>query len=370
MPATSVSDPAPAALKRRKPFPIWRTLFGVAVLAVVVWAALTRPWEPKPLSVATETAAVAPAERVLAINGRIAPDMQVDLSPTVSGRLVEVLAEEGDEVKQGDVLATLDDAQQQAAVQQTQAALQGASATLQQAKINLERAKGLGDAISRRDLDAAQLAVQTAQNEFDRLTAAETQALSLLSQYSIKAPFAGTVLVRGVDPGQVVNSSTVLFAIADLANLRAEASIDELYSAEIHRGLKARLQPSGYNRTLDGEVSFVSPSVDSSTGGRLVRVRIDDTQGLSLPIGLTANLNIVVAEEASVITVPRNAIVDAATAPGVFVIEGGRAVRRPVEFIDWPSGRLIVTSGLKAGDVVITGPKSVTDGAAVSPKAG
>ncbi|MEO8759065.1 MAG: efflux RND transporter periplasmic adaptor subunit [Devosia sp.] len=369
MPAQLAAAP-PSAMQRRRAFPIWRTLLGLMVIAAGVWAGLNRPWEAKPLSVATETVKPAPAERVLAINGRIAPDLQVDLSPTVSGRLTTVRASEGDEVKSGDVLATLDDAQQQAAVSQTQAALEGAAATLQQAKINLERAKSLGDSISRKDLDSVQLAFQTAQNDVDRLTAAQAQALSLLSQYSIKAPFAGTVLVRGVDSGQVVSSSTVLFSIADLAHLRVEASIDELYAAEIHRGLKARLQPSGYNRTLDGEVSFVSPSVDSSTGGRQVRVNIADMQGIALPIGLTANLNIVVSEEPSAITVPRSAIVDAATSPGVFVVEGGKAVRRSVEFIDWPSGRLIVAGGLKEGDVVVTEPKSVTDGAAVSPKAG
>ncbi|MEQ1902052.1 MAG: efflux RND transporter periplasmic adaptor subunit [Devosia sp.] len=366
-----LSSARPAAtLRRRRPFPLWRTLLGLVVVAAAAWVGVTRPWEVEPLTVVIEVAKAGPAERVLAINGRIVPDMQVDLSPTVSGRLETVRAEEGDLVKAGDVLATLDDAQQRAAVKQTAAALEGARATLQQAKINFERAKSLGDAISRRDLDAAQLAVETAENDVDRLTAVETQALSLLSQYSVKAPFDGTVLIRGADPGQVVNSSTVLFQIADLAHLRAEASIDELYSAEIHRGLKARLQPSGYNRILEGEVSFVSPSVDSSTGGRLVRVRIIDAKGLVLPIGLTANLNVVVATEASTITVPRNAIVDAASAPAVFVVESGKAVRRPVEFIDWPSARLIVTSGLEDGDAVIIEPKAVTDGAIVAPKAG
>ena len=361
----SAQRSSPATIQGRRRFPIWLGLVVVLVIATGIWVGMSRPWEAKPLQVVTETAKVGPAERILAINGRIAPEMRVNISPTVGGRLESVVAKEGDLLKTGDLLATLDDAQQRAAVSQTQAALDGATATLQQAKINLERAKGLGEAISRKDFDSAQLAVQTAQNDVDRLSAAKAEAMSLLAQYSIKAPFDGTVLVRGADPGQVVSSSTVLFSMADLAHLRAEANVDELYSAEIRRGLRARLKPSGYDRTLEGEVSSVSPTVDSSTGGRLVRVAIADTQSLTLPVGLTVNLNIVVAQDASAITAPRTAIVDAATAPAVFVVEGGKAVRRPIEFIDWPSSRLIVRSGLKDGDAVITDPKLVAGGMAV-----
>jgi RND family efflux transporter MFP subunit len=327
---------------------------------------MSRPWETKPIPVLTEELEAGPVQRVLAINGRIVPQMQVDIGPTVTGRLTSVLASEGDTVKAGELLATVDDSQQRAAVTQADAALSGAMASLQQAQIDLQRARRLGDAISRKDFDAAQLALRTAQNNVDRLSAARAQAVSLLAQYRIAAPFEGTVLVRGATPGQVVSPATVLFSIADTAHLRAEASIDELYAAEIRRGLEARLQPSGFGRTLAGEVSSVSPTVDSSTGGRLVRVTIADTQGLTLPIGLTVNLNIVVARDSSAITVPRGAILDAATAPAVFVVENGKTVRRPIEFIDWPSPRLIVARGLENGDEIVTDPKGVVDGAAIA----
>ncbi len=361
---------APSAVPIRRRFPIWWTLIALVVVSAGIWAGEYRPWETKPLRVFAETVKAGPVERMLAITGRIAPELQVDISSTVSGRLESVIVEEGDTAKAGDLLATLDATQQRAAVSQASAALEGAMSTLQQAKIDLERAKGLGDAISRKDFDTAQLAAQTAQNDVDRLSAAQAQALSLLAQYGIKAPFDGTVLYRAADPGQVVSSGTVLLSIADLANLHVEASVDELYSAEIKRGLKARLQPSGYYRTLEGEVSSVSPTVDSSTGGRLVRVSIADTQGLALPIGLTVTLNIAVAQDASAITVPRSAIIDATTTPAVFVVEGGKAVRRPIELIDWPSSRLIVSRGLKDGDVIVTDPKAIVDGIAVVRKAG
>lgn len=350
----------------------WRlpVALGLAVLAAGgVWLGALRPWEARPASVATERAEAGPVRRVLAVNGRIAPQAQVSVQATVPGRVATVLVREGDRVEAGAVLATLDDAQQASAVSQASAALEGSIAQVQAAKASFERAKSLGDAISRKDYEAARVALQTAQNDVERLSAARNQAESLLGQYTIRAPFTGTVLTRGVDPGQVVSASTVLFAFADLEHVRAEASVDELYSAQFRRGLAARLEPSGYNRILAGTVSFVSPTVDPATGGRAVRVDIEDTMGLVLPIGLTVNLNIVVAEAARAITVPRAAILDPRGAPAVLVVKDGMAVRRPVEFIDWPAARLIVTSGLAEGDRVITDAGKVPAGSAVAPMA-
>lgn len=362
----SSNSPVVSRRRRRIFLPV---VLVLAVVAAGGWAFVNRPWEPKPLVVVVETATAGPASRVLAVNGRIEPELSVNVSPTVGGQVKEVPVKDGDTVKAGAELARIDDTQQQSAVQQASAALDAAVNKLQQAKIDLERAKSLGDAISRKDLDSAQLALQTAQNSVDQLTAAKNQALSLLAAYNLTAPFDGTVLTRAVDPGQVVGTTTVLFTFADLTHLRAEASIDEIYSAEMKRGLKARLQPSGYTRTLEGEVSFVSPTVDTSTGGRLIRVAIDDKDGLNLPIGLTVTLNVVVDEEAEAITVPRTAIVTTPDGPAVYVIANGKAALKPIEYIDWPSERLIVTSGLTAGDVVITVPKGVSSGALVAAKA-
>src|SRR5690606_12964014 len=109
-------------------------------------------------------------------------------------------------------------------------------------------------------------------------------------------PFDGTVLIQAVDQGQVVSPSTVLFTFADLEQLEAEASVDEIYSADLRRGLAALLRPSGHNTTLEGTLAFVAPRVDTATGGRLVRIAIEDAAGLRLPTGLTVNINIVVEE--------------------------------------------------------------------------
>lgn len=356
------------AVRRRRR----RVITGLIVLAAIgagaAWAFVNKPWVPKPTIVAVETVTSGPASRILAINGRAAPARQVEISPTISGRVAEVLVSEGDAVAEGAPLLTIDDTQQRAAVAQALSQLDAARAKVTQAQMDYDRAKALGDSISQKALDDAKFALETANNDLDRLTALLEQAESLLSEYTVVAPFAGTVLSRGADPGQVVGNTTSLFLFADLSSLNAEASVDELYASEVHRGLKVVARPAGHSGTVDGEVVYVSPRVDSSTGGRLVRASLPGAGELSLPVGLTVMLNIVVEEEPSAVTIPRSALIEG-DVPGVYVIEDGKAVRQAVTFIDWPSDRLIVTSGLAGGETLIADSKTVkAEGALVAAK--
>jgi len=357
--------------KKKRPWflrPFWLVVL-VILAAVGAWLLLNRPWEVRPLAVAVEAVTPGPASRILAVNGRITPSRQVEISSTVNGRVKSVEVDEGDEAAEGATLLIVDDAQQRAAVAQVDSAIEGVRARLQQAKIDYERAKELGDSISRKTLDDALLAVETAQKEVDQLIASRDQAMSLLAEYVVRAPFDGTVLVRGADPGQVVGSSSALFSFAALAELNAEASVDELYSAEIKRGIKVTARPSGHATLLEGTVAYVSPVVDTSTGGRLVRVDLPEAASLDLPVGLTVTLNIVVDERSEAITVPRSAILTGTGAPAVLVVDGDTAARREIEFVDWPSDRVIVTSGLSGGEQLIIDPSKVAAGDLVAAEA-
>jgi RND family efflux transporter MFP subunit len=271
-------------------------------------------------------------------------------------------------VARGAPLLLIDDTQQRAAVAQAQSQVDAAATRLAQAQMDYERARALGDSIAQKSLDDARFAVEAAQNDSARAVASFEQAQSLLTEYTVRAPFAGTVLSRGADAGQVVSSSTSLFLFAELSTLHAEASVDELYASEIQRGLEVKARPAGHSATIDGEVLYVSPRVDASTGGRLVRMSLPGAGELGLPVGLTVLLNIVVEERTDAITIPRAALI-AGDQPAVYVAEDGRAVRRPVQFIDWPSDRLILVSGLAAGDIVIADARAVAgDGALVAPE--
>ena len=168
---------------------------------------------------------------------------------------------------------------------------------------------------------------------------------------------------RHVDPGQLVDTASPLFVLADLSDLIVETSVDETFATQISPGLRAVLQLVGSAETQEGHVSFVSPRVDTATGG--LAIRIDFDAPVQAPAGLTVTANIIVAEGTDEITVPRSAIITAPSGSTVFKAVGRKAVATPVKVIDWPAERLVVTDGLSGGDVVITDAVGLTDGQAI-----
>lgn len=327
------------------------------------WA---KPWVEKPISITVEVVQPGPALEVLAVNGQIVPREEVDLGAPVAGQVMEVLVREGDQVEKGDVLARLDDTIARAAVDQAEASLESARIDGQSAKSAYDRARALSTNISAQARDSAKFTYDAAQARVRQLSAALDQARQQLSLYRIMAPIKGTVLDVGAEVGQVVGSSSVLFRLGDLSAPLVETGIDEIYGARLKTGIEARVAPVGSRESTAARVSFVAPTVDRDTGGRTVRLSFETPPENMLPSGLTMSVNIVVDRFDNAITVPRAAIRDLGSAPFVMVDDAGTARAQPIAIRDWPSDRLVVTGGLKAGDRIITDPQDVPEGALVS----
>jgi membrane fusion protein, multidrug efflux system len=360
--SASPARPNPPPRRARRRFGWKTTLVALLIVGAAGYAAIQRPWEPKPVSVAVETLTRGPLTRVLAVNGRIAAKRSVAVRSGVSGQVIEVLAEEGDVVTAGQVIARLDASQPKAQVAQARAALDAGIVRLAQAQSNADRARALGDNSPRKTLEDAELSLTAAQNEVERLRGALDQVESLLRQYDIAAPLNGSVLARTVETGQMLDTQTALFTIADLSELIVTTDVDELYSAEINTGLAAILSPAGVSETLRGRVSFAAPVVDATTGGRAIEISFDDP--VSLPVGLTVMVNIIVEEQPAALSIPRSAL----TGDTVFVVTEGKATARDVRYLDWPAERVLVLAGLAEGDQVIVNPVGVSEGKAVKVK--
>ncbi|NMA98396.1 MAG: efflux RND transporter periplasmic adaptor subunit [Phyllobacteriaceae bacterium] len=359
-PTSSSTSPSP---KRRRRWG-WAILAGLLIAGGGAYAFLERPWETKPQKVAVETVQAGPITQVLAVNGRVAARQTVKIRSAVSGQALEILAEEGAEVRAGDVLIRIDPASAQAVVDQARAALDSGMVSQQQAQAAADRALALGENATRSTREDAELALVAATKEVARLNAAVEEATSRLAQYTITAPFDGVVLDRAVDQGQLVDTQSELFTIADLSDLLVETDVDELYSSRIKAGLKALLRPVGESVARHGTVDFANPTVDPATGGRAVKIGFDEPA--DLPVGLTVNANIIVSEVDSALSIPRRSIVTEGSESHLFVVENGLATQRPVEFSDWPAERVIVTEGLAEGDVVVLDPASIAPGTAVA----
>lgn len=337
----------------------WMVLL-LLIVAVAAYVGSNRPWEAKPKAVSAEIVTSGPVSQVLAVNGRVAARQSVTVRAAVSAQALAVAADVGDVVSAGDLLVRLDASLVTAQVEQARSSLDAQVVKEQQAEANATRSQALGDNTTRASREDAERSLDAARNETARLRAVLEQSERQVAQYTISAPIAGTVLSRGVDQGQLVDAQTELFVIADTTDLVVETDVDELYSSRVKAGLKALLKPVGASVAQMGTVTFAAPSVDASTGGRAIKIAFDEP--LSLPVGLTVNANVIVDEVSDALSVPRAAIVTEGADSHVMVIEGGVAVARSIEFSDWPADRVIVTSGLAEGDVVITSPSDVADG--------
>ncbi|MCB6179065.1 efflux RND transporter periplasmic adaptor subunit [Rhodobacter sp. Har01] len=361
MTATAPLHPPPrAATPFALPAHPWR--WGLAALALAALGTGLFWWQAAATAapeVSVETLAPGPVTRVMAVNGKVAAHDSVRIRPAVTGTLQEFLAGEGDLVAAGDVLARIDPSQQEAMVRQANSTLQQGLISQAQASAVYGRDRDLGALVARSKLEDEKLALSGAAAEVARLTALLDQAEIQLARYTVRAPIAGTVMTRSVDPGQLVDPATALFTLADLSRLIVETDVDESYATQIALGQPVALQLAGTRDPLAGTVSFVSPRVDPDTGGMAVRIGFD--LPLTAPVGLTVTANITV-DSREALTVPRTAL----QGDAVFRLLSGRAVLTPVKVIDWPAARLIVTEGLAAGDRVITDASGLTTGMAVT----
>ena len=340
--------------------------WGAAVFAaVILMAALyLQPWAEKSTVVAVEEVTPGPLTRLLAVNGKIAALHSVDVRSTVTGRLRDIIASIGDTVRQGDVLARIDSAQQQAVVRQALAGLDAGLVGLSQANASLARNRLLGVNVSRSALEDAESAAQTAAQEVGRLTALFDQAQIALGYHTVTAPIAGTLVASEVDVGQTIDAATVLFTLADLGQLVVETDVDEAYAVQISVGQPVLLQIVGEAEMRTGKVSFVAPRVSEVSSALAVKLAFD--KPVVAPVGLTVTANITVDRQFAAISVPRAAVVTVEGEDSVFVLSGDVVQRRKVVVVPWPASRLMVTDGLASGEKVIVDATALVDGQSVT----
>lgn len=345
-----------------------RKVFIILVIAGLAagWAWTTKPWTEKPITISVETVTAGPAKEVLALNGQIVPREEVDLGAAVAGQISKVHVREGDTVSAGQVMAQLDSTIAQAAVAEAEASLESARIDANSAQSAYDRALALGQTVSASARDSARFTAEAAAAKVRQLAAAAQQARRQLDLYQVTSPIDGTVLSVNAEMGQVISTASTLFTIGDLSAPLIETDVDETYGARMRPGLGARVATVGSRDAVDAVVSFVAPRIDPDTGGRVVRLAFKDPPEVPLPAGLTMSVNIVVDTFDEVITAPRTAIRDLGGDPHVMLARDGRARSVPVLVRSWPSDRLIVTEGMKPGDMLITSPLDVAEGALVT----
>ncbi len=264
---------------------------GAALLAYLGFAAYR--WSQRAPTVEVEVTSQESVSRILALTGRVRPRLVNEVVPLVSGRLVELRREEGDPMRKGDVLARIDERSAKAILAQERARERVRQEEIAQERRELERAQGLFDngLIPRSSLEDARLAVERSEQTLAQLREAVVEAETRLDDFVLRAPFAGYVLRRPIDPGQTVSPSTVVYEIGTAAAL-VEAEVDERFLAELAPGMRASISPlNGAGATYDATLSFVSRQVDPRSGAAMVRLEFEG-DAPDLPAGLSVAGNL------------------------------------------------------------------------------
>ena len=298
-----------ARLRRRKP--LWqRWWLGLVVLAVagVVALLVAQRGQPTPVEIGAVTAAW-PSQAIAVLNatGRVVAARRASVSSKGTGRLEWLGVQEGQRVQQGEVIARLENRDVAAQREQVAASLKAAEANLTQGEAELDDAAA---ALRRAQELAAQnfitaAAVDTAQARHNKARAtiqtlkaqigvaqANLRAANVtFDQTLIRAPFAGIVLTKSANVGDIVTpfSSAVgttgaVVTMADMSTLEVEADVSENAIAGIQVGQPAEIQLDAFpDLRLAGSGSRVVPTVDRSKATLLVKVKFEETDARVLP---------------------------------------------------------------------------------------
>jgi HlyD family secretion protein len=360
---------------------------GVLIVGLPLAAKLTGGIDAKAVDF-TEVRAQAVQSAILS-SGALAYREEVQLRPEVVGKVEAVLVAEGDEVAAGDLIISLDQKQYRAQVEQQQANVRLQEIAIERQLVlleNLERqierqrelyAQNLVDSNSYEaqvnDLALTRIDLRSRQQSLSQAEAALAQARDNLARTEIRSPIDGIVIQLDLQPGEAVITSTTnipgseLAVIADPSVMLAEVQVDEADIAQVGVDQRAAIFAAAFpNTALPGVVESIAASAAREANQQnlsfKVKIRLIEPQAVAVRPGMSARAEIYTESSENALAVPLQAVLydedaDAdAEQPYVFVVENGHAVRRDVT-VGLSSDTLMeITTGLSAGDTVVSGP--------------
>ena len=337
---------------------------------------------------------------VLDASGYVTARRRATVSSKVTGKVREVLVEEGMAVRAGQVLARLDDSTLKAYLAVAEAELAAArrnvtetEVRLREAGLTLKRTRALAaDGVAQQaDLDAAQASVDALEA---RLLAAREQVVvaerqidvrhTELDDMVIRAPFPGVAISKDAQPGEMVSpvsagggfTRTGICTIVDMTSLEIEVDVNESYINRVVPSQKVEATLDAYpDWRIPGHVITMVPTADRQKATVLVRIAFEKLDPRILPdmgakvsfLSQTPSGTTVAAPPRRRLVVPRSAVRTENGQDVVFLVRDGRAVRRAVSLGPSDGDRVEVRSGLASGDrVIVDGPKELADGRKVA----
>jgi len=372
----------------------------IVILAAIVTAAAWFFWSNRAVSVEVRTSAVREfksqaAGTVLNASGYVTARRQATVSSKFTGKVMEVLIEEGMTVEAGQVLARLDDSNITASFElgkaqlvSAQKGLKETETLLNEAQINYERSRNLVEKklASEAELDrnralAGSLAAQLERKRADVEVAARQLDIyqRQIEDTVIRAPFAGVIVAKNAQPGEMISpvsagggfTRTGIGTIVDMSSLEIEIDVNEAYINRVTPGQEVVATLDAYpDWKIPAHVITIIPTADRQRATVEVRVGFDELDSRVLPdMGVkvafqeSAQSDDQPAQRKSGVLVPKSAVRRHDGRDYVLVVNDGQLERRAVAVSENRGSDILLSSGVVPGEaVVVEGPADLTDG--------
>lgn len=353
---------------------------------------------------------------ITTMNGRISADKNVMVIPTIPGKVKTIKVKEGDSVKKGDVLFTLDEKDIRKQVDQAKASYEIAKANydmgqeqtnmaqeslertkalaesiLNNARENLENTKKLYEvgAVSKSQLDQAELALQQQEAQLetqldqaemgasDRVTKlanaqleqaelAYKQAQDALSNATITSPIDGIVTAISIEVGSMASNAQPSMNVVDMDKVYVQVDVVEGLINHLAKGQEVKVTiPAVSSEPFNAAIDSVNPGPDVRTQLYPIKICLDNKDGMIKP-GMFANVEIPLDVKEDVLSVPSQAVIVKDQKNVVYIVQDDKAIRKEVEIGLDTGAEVEILKGLEENDtIIIRGHNYVEDGGVV-----
>jgi membrane fusion protein (multidrug efflux system) len=285
--------------------------------------------------------------------GTIISDMEAQLKPEISGRVIKISFSEGKSVRKGQLLVKLNDADLQAQLRKLKIQLK----LIADKELRTKKLLSI-NGVSQEEYD----------NVFSQLESLKADADLLQAQIDkteIRAPFDGIVGLKSVDEGQYISPTNVVASIQKINPVKIDFSVPEQYSSLINQNSTVVFKIKGNTEKYSAKIFAIEPKIDPSTRSLLIRAKCDNSKGKIFP-GSFAEVELNMQKTENALLIPSEALIPILKGQKVFLFKSGKAKEVKVKSGIRTTDRIQIVEGIVAGDTVITtGIMQISDGSTV-----
>lgn len=330
---------------------------------------------PPPAPVTLTTAQAADVPIYLDEIGTVEAVESVQVQPQVNGQIFKIHFTDGQDLKAGDMLFTIDPRPYEATLAQRKGELQENKAALDLAKVRFRRTEDLikNNVITQEEYDTRQNAVETAEAKVATSQATLQKAQLDLDYTRITSPIDGRAGRRLVDVGNVVTTSSTLLSIQRITPIyvtftTVEQNLDRVRDAMKNHTLTVQVSvPGSTGKPVQGELTFLDNTIQTNSGRLRLRATLPNEDRALWP-GQFVNVRLILEIKKDAVLVPDQAVQMSQPGPFVYAIKDGKAELRLLKLGQHQGDKVVVDEGVAAGEpVVLTGHMKVVPGGPVIP---